>query len=246
MSKGLFNGTDCYFVPPNNKYGLNSGEIVNLTLDDFSFVTQVSINPSEMQKIWDETNQVEYAIINKNGLHCGISLTKSTSLTFSGYHAKGTIWVHDGFGGYKSIDILLNPLMGSSKDDNFFDIAFSYNKNEKYISLYCNNLFEKRYFTEDIIDYTNSYTWIGASNPLDDCPAEYRNFFYGEIHYGGIYQSCLDEVSSKGIFTDIENIDNQLKPICVFDFKKQTPYKVLDISYNGNSIIKYDKELYNF
>lgn len=246
MSKGIFKGTDCYFVPPNNKYGLNSGEIVNLTLGDFSFVARVSINPNEMQKIWDETKQVEYAIINKNGLHCGISLTKSISANFTGYHAKGTIWAHDGIGGYKAIDILLNPLMGSNKDDNFFDIAFSYNKNEKYITLYCNNLFEKRYFTEDIIDYTNSYTWIGVSNPLDDCPAEYRNFFYGEMHYGGIYESCLDEVSSKGIFVDIEHINNELKPICLFDFKQQTPYKVLDISYNGNSIIKYDRELYNF
>lgn len=246
MSKGIFKGNDCYFVPPNNKYGLNSGDIVNLTLNDFSFATRITIDPIEMQKIWDTTNQIEYAIINKNGLHCGISITKAFNDGFAGYHAKGTIWVHDGNGGHKSVTILSRDIFATSENDNTIDIGFSYNKNEKYISLFYPNNHERQYFTEDIIDYTNSYTWIGTSNPLDDCPPAFRNFFYGEMYYVGIYESCLNKTQFESIFNNIENIDTELKPICVFDFKKQTPYKVLDISYNGNSIIKYDRELYNF
>jgi hypothetical protein len=246
MSNGLFKGNDCYFVPPNNKYNLNLGDIVNLTLDDFSFATRISINPDEMQKVWDTTNQIEYAIINKNGLHCGISITKAFNDGFAGYHTKGTIWVHDGNGGHKSVSILSQDIFGTSENDNTIDIGFSYNKNEKYISLFYTNNYKRQYFTEDIIDYTNSYTWIGTSNPLDDCPPEFRNFFHGEIHFGGIYESCLNETQFESIFNNIENIDLELKPICVFDFKKETPYKVLDMSYNGNSIIKYDRELYNF
>lgn len=246
MSKGIFKGNDCYFVPPNNKYGLSSGDIVNLTLDDFSFATRILINPDEMQKVWDETNQIEYAVINKNGLHCGISITKAFNDGYNGYHAKGTVWAHDEQGGHKSISILSKSIFATSDNDNLIDIGFSYNKDKKYISLFYNNTFETKYFTENIIDYTNSYTWIGVSNPLDDCPPPFRNFFYGEMHYGGIYESCLEQEEFEGIFNNIENINNELKPICVFDFKKQTPYKVLDISYNGNSIIKYDSELYNF
>jgi hypothetical protein len=246
MSNGLFKGNDCYFVPPNNKYNLNLGDIVNLTLDDFSFATRISINPDEMQKVWDTTNQIEYAIINKNGLHCGISITKAFNDGFAGYHTKGTIRVHEGNGVNKSVSILSQDIFGTSENDNTIDIGFSYNKNEKYISLFYTNNYKRQYFAEDIIDYTNSYTWIGTSNPLDDCPPEFRNFFYGEMHFGGIYQSCLNESQFESIFNNIENVDPELKPICVFDFKKETPYKVLDISYNGNSIIKYDRELYNF
>jgi len=246
MSKGLFKGNDCYFVPPNNKYGLNSGDIVNLTLNDFSFVTRILINPNEMQKIWDDTQQVEYAVINKNGQHCGISLTKAFNDGYLGYHAKGTIWVHDGSGGYKSIEILSKTVFATSEDDNVIDIGFSYNRDKKYITLFYNNTFEKNYFTGNIVDYTNSYTWIGTSNPLDDCPPPFRNFFYGEMLFGGIYETCLEKTEFESIFNNIDYVDNTLKPVCVFDFKKQTPYKVLDISYNGNSIIKYDRELYNF
>lgn len=246
MNQGLFKGNDCYFVPPNNKYGLNSGDVVNLTLADFSFVTRIKLNPEEMQKIWDETQQVEYAIINKNGMHCGISLTKAFNDEFKGYHAKGTIWVEDKIDGHKPIAILSTTIYGTNEDDNVIDIGFSYNRDKKYITLFYNNNFEKKYFTGDIVDYVNSYTWIGTSNPLDDCPPPFRNFFYGEMLFGGIYESCLEHEEFESIFNDTEYINKQHKPICLFDFKKQTPYKVLDISFNGNSIIKYDRELYNF
>jgi len=246
MNQGLFKGNDCYFVPPNNKYGLNSGDVINLTLADFSFVTRIKLNPDEMQKIWDETQQVEYAIINKNGMHCGISITKAFNDEFKGYHAKGTIWVKDKINGHTPIAILSTSIYGTNEDDNVIDIGFSYNRDKKYITLFYNNNFEKKYFTGDIVNYVNSYTWIGTSNPLDDCPPPFRNFFYGEILFGGIYESCLEREEFQIIFNDIEYINKEHKPICVFDFKKQTPYKVLDISFNGNSIIKYDKELYNF
>jgi hypothetical protein len=246
MNQGIFKGNDCYFVPPNNKYGLNSGDIVNLTLNDFSFATRIKLNPDEMQKIWDDTQQVEYAIINKNGMHCGISLTKAFNDECRGYHAKGTIWVHDGNGGNKPIAILSTTIFATSEEDSIIDIGFSYSKDKKYITLFYNNIFEKKYFTENIVDYINSYTWIGTSNPLDDCPHEFRNFFYGEMLFGGIYESCLEQESFEKIYDNNEFVDADHKPICVFDFKKQKPYKVLDISFNGNSIIKYDRELYNF
>jgi hypothetical protein len=61
------------------------------------------------------------------------------------------------------------------------------------------------------------------------------------MSYVGIYQSCLTKEEIISTFKNSKNVNYKLNPICVFDFEKQTPYKVLDISKNGNNIIKFDK-----
>lgn len=244
MINHIFKGNDCLFVPPNNKYGLNSGDVVNMTNDDFSIVSRVLLDKNAMIEHSKKTNQIEYSIMMKNGMHCGISVVCSINENPIVFYGKGTIWCNDGNGGYKFVDILIDAFKENDKDT--IDIAFSYNKYKKQISLYCNGITEEKYFTQDIIDYKNSYLWIGAANPMDDCPEEYRSFFNGEIQYGGAYQKFLTIENIEKIFENISIVDKKLNPIVAFDFKNQTPYKILDISDNGNHPIKFDRELYKF
>jgi hypothetical protein len=246
MNNEVFKGKESFFVPPNNKYGLNFGDVINFTNGNFSFVTRVSIDKDEIIKHTKETGQIEYGIIMKNGLHCGISVVCSIHENPVNFYAKGTIWTKNGTDEHKFVDILINSDNPDVEDTGFLDIAFSYDKDEKFISLYCNGAFEKKLFNEEPVDYTNSYLWVGAANPLDDCPPEYRSFFYGKIHYGAIYKKCLSHNSIQKVFKNIEVVDSNYKPLCVFNFTNQTPYKILDISDNGNHLIKFDREIYKF
>ena len=40
---------------------------------------------------------------------------------------------------------------------------------------------EVTYMTGEIIDYRDSWIWVGANNSLDSCAEEHRGFLFGEI-----------------------------------------------------------------
>jgi len=244
----IFNGAEAWFIPPTSRYGLSRVSSKELTNKDFTFLATVKIN-------WDamDVNDIthEAGILIKNGKHLGISACK----TGDNYRVlKAQIWTYLEKKIEKSeksflvpkpeeIFITLNQFNNDISED-YLNIAFAFDSKNKKFTLSAKSVFsdviEKEHsFENELIDYTNSWLWVGCSNPLDSCPEDHRQYFNGEINYVGIFQKFLliDEITD--IFKN--NWSKENEPICVYDFERNTPYKVLDITLNGNNLIKYDK-----
>lgn len=237
MSKLDFNGDDAWFCPPQNKYGLSKQPIKDITNDDFSFLSKINVDWNSMH---GETSLVEGGVIIKNGLHTGISVVKSID---NQCFIKGTIWTEDiSFegDGKQSYDILLRVNWGPNDLHKELNIGFSYSKDKKTLSLYCNNQWETKHYEGTIIDYSNSWLWVGVCNPLDSCPPEFRQYYIGNMSYVGIFQQHMEKSDIKNIFEDLTQPHTEYNPTCIFNFDKYTNYKVLDVSGNGNNIIKFD------
>lgn len=236
MSKLNFNGGDAWFCPPQNKYGLSKQPIKDITNDDFSFLARVKVDWNSMV---GGSPTREGGIIIKNGLHTGLSVIKSDDLQC---FIKGAVWTEDSSfeNGKQDYEILLKINWGPNDLEKELDVAFSYSKDKKILSLYCNGQWETKQYEGTIIDYSNSWLWVGVCNPLDSCPPEFRQYFMGNMSYVGIFQKHLEKLDIKNIFEDISNPYTEYNPTCIFNFDKYTDYKVLDVSGNGNNIIKFD------
>jgi len=237
MSKIVLGGSDAWFVSPDNKYGLSTQPAKNITDGDFSFLAKIRVNWDKMDP--DNLSR-EGGVIIKNGLHMGLSVIKPDH---EHCYVKATIWTIDaslGADGMKNEDILVKVNWEDGDLDKEYEVGFSFKKKEKEFSVYCDGTWETKKFEGTLIDYSNAWLWVGASNPLESCPVDFRQFFTGEIYNVGIFNKALDREEIIEIYRDFQNVSKRLKPVGLYDFKKQTPYKVLDISKNGNNLVLFD------
>lgn len=241
MSKIELAGNGAWFATPDNKYGLSTYAMKNITNGDFSLLAKIKVN-------WDKMNPDdrtrEAGIIIKNGLHMGLSVVKPNE---THCYVKGTIWTSDaslgGNAGMINSDILmkLNWDDGDMDPNKEYSIGFSLKKDEKEFSVFCNDQWRTEKYEGSMLDYSNAWLWIGAANPLDSCPEDFRQFFNGEISYAAVFHKYLDKDEIKEVYANPDTISKRLKPACAYNFERQTPYKVLDITGNGNNLIKFDK-----
>ena len=238
MSSLKFNGTNAWFVTPDNKYGLSTYAMKNITEDDFSFLTHIKVD-------WDKMNPYnltrESGVIIKNGLHMGLSVVKPDNLHV---YIKGTIWVNDDTSPnkMKNHDILVKANWEEGDLDRTYKVGLSVKKNKREFSVYCNGTWLTEKFENDIIDYSSAWLWVGAANPLESCPEPFRQFFFGEMYYTGIFSKALSREEIDEVYNNPDNVSKRLAPVAVFNFERQTPYKALDISKVGNNLIRFDKE----
>ena len=238
MSSLKFEGNNAWFVTPDNKYGLSKFPMKNITEGDFSFLTSIRVNWNKMNPA---DNTREGGIIIKNGLHLGLSVIKPD---YEHVYIKGTIWTVDaslGSNGMKNYDILVKVNYESGDLDKEYKVGFSFKRKEKEFSVYCNGTWLTEKFEGSLIDYSNAWLWVGAANPLDSCPEDFRQFFNGEMYYAAIFSKFLDRSEIEEIYNEPDHVSKRLKPTCIFNFKRQTPYKILDISEVGNNLIRFDK-----
>jgi hypothetical protein len=240
MSSIKLDGNGAWFATPDNKYGLSNYAMKNITNSDFSFLAKVKVK-------WDEMNPNdmtrEAGIIIKNGLHMGLSVVKPSE---EHCYVKGTIWTSEtgkGEDNPKNSDILmkLNWADGDMSFDKEYSIGFSMKLDTNEFSVFCNDQWKTEKYEGKLLDYANAWLWVGAANPLDSCPLDFRQFFNGEISYIAAFHKYLDKDEIKEVYENPDNISKRLKPACAYNFKRQTPYKVLDITGNGNNLIKFDK-----
>jgi hypothetical protein len=249
MNSLKFDGRSAWFVTPDNKYGLSTYAMKNITENDFSFLTEITVN-------WDKMNPNdltrEGGIIIKNGLHMGLSVVKPNE---DHCYIKGTIWTSDiipttdttnlwetySTSNLKNFDILVKVNWEPGDELKKYKIGFSFKKNEKEFSIYCNGTWHSKKFEGSLIDYSNAWMWFGASNPLDSCPTDFRQFFNGEMFYAAICSKFLNREEIDEVYNNPDTISKRLKPAAAFNFQKQTPYKILDITHVGNNLIKFDK-----
>ena len=239
MNNLKFDGNNAWFVTPDNKYGLSTFPMKNITEGDFSFLTSIRVNWNKMNP---EDNTREGGVIIKNGLHMGLSVIKPD---YDHIYVKGTIWTIDaslGSNGMKNYDILVKVNWEPGDFEKEYKVGFSFKRKEKEFSVYCNGTWLTEKFEGSLIDYSNAWLWFGASNPLESCPEDFRQFFNGEMYYAAIFSKFLDRNEIDEVYAEPDNVSKRLKPTCVFNFERQTPYKVLDISGIGNNLIRFDKE----
>jgi hypothetical protein len=239
MNSLKFDGNNAWFATPDNKYGLSKFPMKNITEGDFSFLTSIKVNWDKMDP---NGNTREGGVVIKNGLHMGLSVIKPD---YEHIYVKGTIWTIDaslGSNGMKNYDILVKVNWEPGDHDKEYKVGFSFKPKEKEFSVYCNGTWLTEKFEGSLVDYSNAWLWLGASNPLESCPEDFRQFFNGEMFYAAIFAKFLDRNEIDEVYDNPSNVSKRLKPTCVFDFKRQTPYKILDISENGNNLIRFDSE----
>lgn len=236
MSKLTFNGKDAWFVSPDNKYGLSRYPAKNITEGNFSFLARIKVN-------WDlmnpDDNTREAGIIIKSGLHMGISAVRASE---EDMFIQSTIWTYDeSFSGNK---MKSHGIFHRVEDkDDYYNVCFTFNRETNEHSLYFNGNMITENFKGFLIDYTQSWLWVGVSNPLESCPEKFRQFFNGDVHNVGIFSKSLNHLEIKKVFEDFDYYNPSLKPISLINFERQTPYKILDISGNGNNLIKNFEKL---
>jgi hypothetical protein len=238
----IFNGNDAWFIPPTSKYGLSRVNSNDLHLGDFTFLVRVKVD-------WDflipNTKTQEVGIMIKNGKHLGISIAK----TGNNYRIlKGMCWTEkrndteiigepSENATYEQILLPLNAETDISND--YMDISISFNLTKKLFKLSANDFEISQEFIYDLADYSSSWLWVGVANPLDSCPEEHRHYFKGDISFCGVFQTYMDSKDIKRAFDG--KWEKSDRPVAVYNFEKLTPYKVLDITKNGNNLINYDK-----
>jgi hypothetical protein len=236
MSVLEFNGDIAWFCPAKNKYNLSLKSVDEITNNDFSFISKVKVDWKGLDK-----NQPfrEGGIVNKNGQHVGLSVFKFEN---GDCFVKGCIWTNNG-----TADNILNEIVVKINDDGFdinseINLALSYSKKDNKIRLIFNNQIHEKVLEGNVIDYSNTWLWVGACNAFKSCDIEYRNYFHGDILFVSIYESYLESQTILDIFDNDHIVYHDYNPVCVFDFKNQTPFKVLDKSMNGNNLVKFDDE----
>ena len=100
---------------------------------------------------------------------------------------------------------------------------------------------------DNIIDYSNSYTWIGCATLIAET---HRSIFHGDISKISIQRSVADEMSWNDFFTDYDSWIEKayeygtsgLRNVFSTDFSKRTYYKLMDMSGNGNHPVLFKNE----
>lgn len=230
MSKLSFDGKTSWFISPDSQYGLSTYPIKKITTDNFSFVTKVKIDWDKMDGN-GETNQSGIVMIN--GMHMGISAFKS-ALSECSINAK--IWTEDETG--NNIEYV-NSIYITNLDDEL-EIGFSVDIENNQTFIYCNGQTRTLQLHGRIVDYSNALFWVGASMPLKYIDFKYHHFLFGEISYVAVVPKILTSDEYKTLFSDYKNNPINKNSVAAFNFEEQTPYKVLDISGNGNNLIKFD------
>ena len=226
----IFDGQRGYFVTPINRYNLSLYPPLDFTDYDFTMSSRVKIDYESMNPN-DHTR--ECGIIIKNGQHLGISVFRMQGEDgVKRLYVKGQAWYLDEDKNPQFIDIVHDI---TTVQDYTVDLTFVHDAKMKTIQLYVNDdiSLRKRY-EGNLVDYKNSWLWIGCSNALSSCAEEHKQYFYGDIDFTAIFGKSLSKKEVQALYENKKNFTDEFKPILVCDYKNTTEYKIEDVSGNGN------------
>lgn len=230
-------GDNAFFVPPKNRYGLSKKETFDLTEKDFTFTVKVKINWKSMIT---GTATHEGGIVAKNGRHCGLSAIKTGD---NQCYIKAQFWTWMS----REVGVEFHDTWIDVKENSdWMSIAMIHDKSKKIVTCYVDGQVSKISYNGEIIDYRDSWIWVGCNNSLDSCSPEHRGFLSGSIKHLSIFDSALNVSDIEETFKikEFSDIDFSKSPCGIYSFNPewQTPYKVMDITNNGNSMILFDKK----
>ena len=230
-------GDNAYFIPPKNRYGLCKRETFDLTEKDFTVCVRVKIDWDKME-IGTPTH--EGGIVAKNGRHCGLSALK---INEEQCYIKAQFWTWQ----TREVGVEFHDTwIDVNQNSDWMTVAMIHDKKKKVVTCYVDGKVSKISYSGEIIDYRDSWIWVGCNNSLDSCAPEHRGFLHGEINHLSIFETALknEEVEKTFEINSPDSVDFDKIPAAIYCFKKewQTPYKIMDITHNGNSMILFDKK----
>ncbi len=136
-----------------------------------------------------------------------------------------------------------DKLLTLSEEDYNKPIEFILKRRDnKFIAEYKGDI--KEGDCTNLCDYSFSMLWIGAANRIVE---DHNHVFIGDIDILHLQESYLDDEYCKLFFSDFDKFLPIAKnpeniPIYTGDFKDTTPYRIMDLSENGNHPIIFRKE----
>lgn len=181
----------------------------------------------------------ESGIIIKNGQHLGISAFRMMGEDgIIRLYIKGQIWYLDESQSPQFMDVVHDV---TSIQDYSIDITFVHDAEKKTIQLYINDdISLRKKYEGTLVDYKNSWLWIGCSNALSSCSDEHRQYFYGDIDFTAIFGKSLSKKQVQTLYKNKKDYNEDYRPILVCNYKNTTSYKIEDVSGNGNHPILHD------
>jgi hypothetical protein len=215
---------DSYYIPNQHKNAVGLFNLADLVQNDFTMLCTAKPD----WELCGTDHWSAYGILSINGMDLGIYCIKDKN---GRKCLRAEFWVDNNNPQVKYTEI-------SSDDldlDNELNLAFEFKKN-KYVKLVCNEVEKKIEFTEDLIDYTTSWLWVGAANHRWNVDGALWRGYKGEVSNISIYGSVLNR-QIYSYFEDREFFDdNKYNPFFIMSKDNRTPYKIFDESGNGNHL----------
>jgi hypothetical protein len=250
----IIDKNNIFFFANGDKYNLVNYNMQDLLKGDFSIYCRFKPDTKKINKIIEETGVYNGAVIAKNGKHAGIFHNGYRGDNGLIYKKIGWVfWSHDietGTDVEKRMEFDLNWDLnnGEIEEDRYYDIVLNHNLNRKEFTLIetKSELSEKMNY-DNIIDYSDSYTWIGCATLIAET---HQSIFCGDISKISIQLSTADELSWTEFFTDYnswlkkayEYGTSGLRNVFSTDFSKRTYYKLMDMSGNGFHPVLFKNE----
>ena len=228
-----------FFFSNGDKYDLHDNDITDILKDDFSIYCRFKPDMEKINKIVKETGVYNGALIAKNGKHLGLFFNVYTDV--EGSLQKRISWQYWSYDAETEKDVEKNISFAFFENDNediYFNIIINHNLKKKEFTMI--EVVSEKYASityDTIIDYSYSYTWIGAATLISEA---HQAVFEGDIDKIHIQRSEMDLQYANEFFYDypsfIEKINKNrtsLKNIFCSDFTYKTYYKLKDMSGNG-------------
>lgn len=234
-----------YLFLKGNKNGLVQHQPDDLFGGDFTVLSTIL---PDFDIIREEVEKVPFhtmGVISKNGKHMGLFFTSGLNQNKQWFFKISFEWWEstdnpeedkvNSVDIYTQADIMDGPI----------DIAVW--KSGQEICIKVRDVIQTKEI-KNVIDYSYSYTWIGAANRLYE---DYNHIFTGDMSFLHVQEGVLPLDKIELGFTDyikfleVSNENSTQKVLYTGDFSQSTAYKVKDDSNNYNHLIKFSKEWLN-
>lgn len=224
-----FNGKDSYFIPNYHKNAVGTYNLVELPKNDFTICVRVKPN----WKKCGENHYDSYGVVVFNGMDMGICIRKDNQ---GNYNINAEFWVNQ-----ENPEVKLVQLVSGTDfeiNDEWLDISFVFKKNNSVL-LVCNNSMNRISFTEDLVDYSQTWLWVGCANNRWNVDGTLWRNYYGKIKSIGVFGKALTKKQINKFFNNYDKEFNETtNPFFIMSEFKRTRYKIFDESYNGNHLCK--------
>lgn len=222
----------------------NKNELIdNLSRDfftkDCTVLVRFTPDFDSMEEKLDEHSRYVGCVVGRNGHHMGIMTEAHITPDGSKYRSVSfEYWVNVEDG----IDIRQIPFK-IPEDQYGKPIEFILKRRDNtFIAEYNGEI--KQADCTALADYSFSMLWIGAANKIVE---DHNHIFLGDIDILHLQETYLDDEYCKLFFYNFDKFltvsrDPENVPIFTGDFKDLTPYRIKDLSGNGNHPIIFRKE----
>jgi len=216
-----------YFIPNYHKNAVGLWNLRDLVQDDFTI--NVRVKPD-----WEKcggNHYDSYGIFSINGMDLGVFCRKDQE---GNYVINAEFWVNR-----RNPEVKFAQITSEQFDvEDWLDISFIFQKN-KSVTLVCNGVKNVTYFTEDLVDYTDAWLWLGCANNRWNVDGVLWRNFKGQITDFAIFGKAFKDREIKFYFKDTQALNSDdFKPFFIMSSKNKTHYKIFDESGNGNHLCK--------